>query len=118
MVDSRGQPLSEGELHPFGRCINHESGRHPLGVGTGFVEQPVDCVVPVFRLVMKEDQAATLRLDRQIDRLVRGRVAPSPPGLDDLIRVHGIVDQGVGLGQEANQASAPVAPDRIIAARS
>ena len=54
-------------------------------------------------------------LRREVHRLPRRRVPPAGAELNELVRVHRVVNQGVGAGQELHQPRAPISGYRIRA---
>ena len=78
----------------------------------------IDRGVVVLRLVVKQDQPRARRLRGQIDRLARCRVPPPGAHLDELVRVHGVVNQRVCPRQKLHQPLSPVIRYRIRATRA
>src|SRR4051812_43209917 len=68
--------------------------------------------------MMKEYEPATPRLVCQIDRLSWRRVPPAGAGLNDLVRIHRIMNQGVRAPDELDQPLAPIRRNLVGAPRS
>src|SRR6185437_15161936 len=107
--------LSEGKSAAFHRRLDDQPGGHPAGVLARVGEQVVHRDVVVLRLVMKQHEPGAAGGCRETHGLPRGGMSPARALLNELIRVHRVVNQRVGAGQELHQARTPVLGYRICA---
>ena len=95
-------------MHSFGCCVDHETWRNPGGVLPGVCEKAVQGGIVMLRLMMEENESGTSSLGCEIHRLSRCRVSPAGARLNDLVQVHGVMDQRVGSLQKSHQPRSPI----------